>query len=247
MVQYLIRLDDLCPTNNLQKWFRFFNLFDQYQIKPIIAVIPENKDPKLLSNSFDNPNYWQLVRDLQKKAYIIGMHGFEHRYQTANSGLLKANRRSEFAGLSYRMQAQKIRLANDVFLRENVSPEVFVAPAHTFDTNTLLAIKNCTNIKIISDGLLYYPYNRKDFNWVPVQLAEAEWKQKGTWTFNFHPETCTEEVFEDLSAFIILHHKKFVALNNLKYKPFTWRSQILERYLVHKRLCKDLIKKIVLK
>ena len=247
MAQYLIRLDDLCPTNDLQKWSRFFNLFDKYQIKPIIAVIPANKDPKLEKISTHNPNYWQLVRDLERKGYVIGMHGFEHRYQTDNSGLLKANNRSEFAGLNYEMQEAKICLANEIFYSENITPLVFVAPAHTFDNNTLLAIKNCTEIKIISDGLLYYPYSRGDFNWIPVQLSEPTWKQNGTWTFNFHPETCTEEVFDVLQAFVTLHHREFVDLKTLKYKPFTWRSHIAEKFLIHKRLSKDLIKKLILR
>lgn len=45
--KYLIRLDDACPTFSLAKWQRFFNLFDKYGIKPIIAVIPDCKDKSL--------------------------------------------------------------------------------------------------------------------------------------------------------------------------------------------------------
>lgn len=247
MVQYLIRLDDLCPTNDIKKWTRFFNLFDQYQIKPIIAVIPDNKDPKLLKIAPENPAYWPWVRSLQKKKYIIGMHGYEHRYQINNSGLLKANNRSEFAGLSYQMQEEKISLANEIFIKEQVKPLVFVAPAHTFDHNTLKAIKNCTDIKIISDGLLDYPYKREYFKWVPVQLSEPTWKPHGTWTLNFHPETCSDELFLRLTDFIELHHHQFADLNTLRYKPFTWKSQFAEKYLVYKRLSKDWIKQQLFK
>jgi len=245
MAQYFIRLDDFCPTSNLDKWTRFFTLFDQYQIKPIIAVIPKNKDAKLMGKMKANPDYWQSVRDLQKKDYVIGMHGFEHRYQTGNSGTLKANRRSEFAGLSYSHQKEKITAAAQILLAEKVNPVVFIAPAHTFDYHTLLAIKNCTKIEIISDGLLDYPYAKDGFNWIPVQLSEPVLKRKGTWTFNFHPETCNDELFQRLTSFIAKNHKDFIGLNTLRYRPFTFRSYLNETYLINHRLLKDFTKKMI--
>ncbi|RZL51213.1 MAG: DUF2334 domain-containing protein [Pedobacter sp.] len=245
MAQYFIRLDDLCPTNNLQKWVRFFDLFDQYQIKPIIAVIPANKDPKLLTIAKENPEYWQLVRELQQKEYIIGMHGFEHLYQTNHSGNLKANNRSEFAGLPYEQQEKKIYAATEIFLREKVKPIVFVAPAHTFDCSTLLAIKKWTGIEIISDGLLAHPYIKEGFKWIPVQLSEPVWKKNGTWTLNFHPETCSDELFNRLISFIALNYKDFSTIGAIKYQPFNFRSRLTENYLIQKRISKDFIKRII--
>lgn len=245
MVQYLIRLDDLCPTNNLQKWERFFQLFDQYHIKPIIAVIPDNKDPKLLACGNFNTGYWQLVRGLRHKGYIIGMHGFEHLYQTNNSGMFKMNKRSEFAGLPYHLQEQKIRAAIEIFNREGITPDVFIAPAHTFDYNTLLAIKNCTNIKVISDGVLTTPYLKYGFKWVPVQLSEAVLRTNSTWTFNFHPETCSDEVFHQLQTFIKKYHTYFVSFSTLQYKTYNWVNSLQEQYLINKHLLKDLVKRLI--
>ncbi len=245
MLQYLIRLDDLCPTNNLQKWERFFTLFDKHGIKPIIAVIPANKDPKLKACGNFNPYYWQLVRELQNKNYVIGMHGFDHYYINRNSGLLKMNNRSEFAGLPLQTQKEKIRKAAEIFRGENINPTVFIAPAHTFDRNTLLALHEYTNIKIISDGLLKSPYVRFGFNWVPVQLSEVEQKTKYTWTFNYHPETCSDKTFAELEIFIEKNHHLFVSLDDLDFSNYTWADALAEKYCIYKRLARDYAQKAI--
>ena len=245
MLQYLIRLDDLCPTNNLQKWERFFTLFDRYGIKPIIAVIPANKDPKLKACGNFNPYYWQLVRELQNQNYVIGMHGFDHYYINHNSGLLKMNNRSEFAGLPLQTQKEKIRKAAQIFKRENINPTVFIAPAHTFDRNTLLALHEYTNIKIISDGLLKSPYVRFGFNWVPVQLSEVEQKTKYTWTFNYHPETCSDKTFAELEIFLEKNHHLFVSLDDLDFSNYTWADALAEKYCIYKRLARDYAQKAI--
>jgi hypothetical protein len=245
MLQYLIRLDDLCPTNDLAKWERFFNLFDKYNIKPIIAVIPDNQDPKLKNCGDINPNYWQLVRDLQKKGYIIGMHGFDHCYVNHNSGLLKINKRSEFAGLPFHIQEEKIKAAAAIFKREGIHSSLFIAPAHTFDRNTLLALNKYTDIKIISDGLLKSPYIRFGFNWIPVQLSEVEPKTKNTWTFNYHPETCSNKTFHELEIFLAIYHENFVSLDDLSFGNFTWKDNLMEKYCIYKRLGRDFINDII--
>jgi predicted deacetylase len=242
MVQYLIRLDDLCPTNNLPKWERFFELFDRYNIKPIIAAIPKNRDPKLIACGSFNPNYWELVRRLQSKGYIIGMHGFEHRYENGNSGLLKINKRSEFAGLPFYIQQRKLVASAAIFQREGVHTPVFIAPAHSFDRTTLLVLYHFTKIRIISDGLLKSPYTRLGFNWIPAQLPEAIEKSKDTWTFNYHPETCSDIVFQQLEAFIAKHHKNFVSINNLTYQPYRLKEFLQEEYLIYKSQLREFVK-----
>ncbi|MDB5031899.1 DUF2334 domain-containing protein [Mucilaginibacter sp.] len=240
MVQYLIRLDDLCQTSNLNKWERFFNLFDRYGIKPVIAAIPDNKDPKLTRCGSFNHNYWQLLRDLQKNEYAIAMHGFEHSYLNSNSGILKQNRRSEFAGLPLYLQERKIIEAVEIFDRENIKSDIFVAPAHSFDRNTLRALKKHSNISIISDGLLTSPYKRFGFKWIPVQLSEATHKPDNTWTFNYHPETCSEKNFIKLKAFIYKHHKDFVSPTQLTYRPYSFWDNCYETYRIYARLLRGL-------
>jgi predicted deacetylase len=245
MLQYLIRLDDLCPTNNLSKWNRFFDLFDHYGIKPIVAVIPANEDTKLSVCGPYNPHYWSLVRGLQIKGYWIGLHGYQHRYCTKNSGIFKQNPRSEFSGLPLKQQAQKIAAAAAIFKQEGVRTTLFVAPAHSFDYNTLKAIEGYSDVSYISDGLLPYPYTRFNFKWIPVQLAEAEVKRKGTWTFNYHPETCSDRMFKNLEQFIAKYHQHFVGFSDLTYKKYQLKDYLLENYYIYRRQCLHYIKKSV--
>ncbi|ASU34743.1 DUF2334 domain-containing protein [Mucilaginibacter xinganensis] len=242
MVQYLIRLDDLCPTNNLSKWERFFDLFDHYDIKPMIAVIPDNKDPGLNICGDFNPVFWQLVRDLQKRNYFIALHGFQHLYVNENSGILKLNKKSEFAGLSLPDQELKINSAVQIFTRENIDSSMFIAPSHTFDRNTLIALNKCSDIHTISDGLIKHPYLKYGFSWIPVQLSEVEAKSSGTWTFNYHPETCTDKAFEKVRDFIHKNHKLFVRPSDLTFKPYTSVDFIAEKYRIYRRLVRDFVK-----
>jgi len=235
MTRYLIRLDDLCPTNNLTRWAPFFEIFDRYDIKPIIAVIPANKDPKLMACGNLKEDFWEFVRELSNKGYAIAMHGYQHQYVTSNSGLLKMNKRSEFAGLSFHKQELKVRKAFEIFSKEQITAFCFVAPAHSFDNNTLKALRRRTNIQVISDGLLRKPYKKGGFNWIPAQLPEAAEKSDGTWTFNYHPETCSEEKLAALKKFIECHHHQFVKPQNLGYSTYTITDRIIEWSLIRVR------------
>ena len=45
----------------------------------------------------------------EQKGCQIAMHGYNHVYTTNNKGIVPLNDRSEFAGISYDKQAEKIR------------------------------------------------------------------------------------------------------------------------------------------
>jgi len=246
MVRYFIRLDDLCHTSNLQKWQRFFDVFNRFGVKPIIAVIPANKDAKLLDCGSYNPHFWSLVRKLQANGYIIGLHGYDHVYVSSDAGLLQTNKRAEFAGMPIAVQGQKLAAAAKIFNNEGITTQVFVAPAHSLDRQTLAALRQVTSIRTISDGLLPFPYRRFGFNWLPVQLAETTVKKKGTWTFNYHPETCTDEMFQQMEDFIRMHWAQFARIEDVSYKPYRIIEKLWENYLIYKRSLKEQIKNILL-
>ena len=44
-VDYCLRLDDACPQMNTEKWARIERILDKYKVRPIVGVIPENRDP----------------------------------------------------------------------------------------------------------------------------------------------------------------------------------------------------------
>ena len=54
--RYLLRFDDLCPTMNWGMWDRIEELLVKASIRPIVAVIPDNRDPKMDIGPADPPS-----------------------------------------------------------------------------------------------------------------------------------------------------------------------------------------------
>lgn len=223
--KYLIRLDDACPTMDRAKWQRMFDILDRYGVRPMVGIIPHNEDPK---QEIDTPDaeFWNKARQWQQKGYAIAMHGYNHCY-ISDKGLEGLNplwARSEFVGVLYDVQKQKIRDGFRILSEHGVKPKYFFAPSHTFDENTLKALRECTDIRIISDTIATKPYIKDDFIFLP-QLGGhcTEMKISGIWTFCLHPSTMTDANFEDTERFLNVHKGKFVDfdsldLNNLKGK-----------------------------
>lgn len=47
-------MDDACPTMDAQKWQRVENMLDSCGVKPMVGVIPANKDLKQLIDDADS-------------------------------------------------------------------------------------------------------------------------------------------------------------------------------------------------
>lgn len=92
------------------------------------------------------------------KGWIIALHGYNHVYSTNEGGINPVNKRSEFAGISLEQQKKKIRSGVKIFRENGHDPQVFFAPSHTFDENTIKALKEESNIRIISDTIANRTY-----------------------------------------------------------------------------------------
>lgn len=223
--KYLIRLDDACPTMDKAKWQRMFDILDRYGVHPMVGIIPHNEDPM---QEIDAPDleFWKKAKLWQQKGYAIALHGYNHCY-ISNKGLEGINplwARSEFAGVPLEIQRQKIRDGFKILSEQGVSPNYFFAPSHTFDKNTLKALKECTDIRIISDTIATKPYQKDDFIFLP-QLGGhcTEMKISGVWTFCLHPSAMTDDNFNATESFLKDHKSEFIGfkeldLSNLKSK-----------------------------
>lgn len=184
--RYLIRIDDLCPTIDWAAWQAVEDLFVARGVKPILAVIPDNRDPRLMTGP-PNPDFWHRVRAWQARGWTIGLHGYQHIYVNSEPGLLNLSRKSEFAGLSHEEQLRKLRLGLEIFQREGVRADVWVAPSHSFDENTLSALAE-VGLRAISDGLAFSPFrDSRGLIWVPQQFARMRALPWGIWTSCVHP------------------------------------------------------------
>src|SRR5580658_4735247 len=62
--QYLIRLDDFCPTMLQHRRERFLSILARHGVSPILAVVPDNQDADLNRQASD-PEFWDRMRSLQ--------------------------------------------------------------------------------------------------------------------------------------------------------------------------------------
>lgn len=208
-VGYIIRLDDACPTMDKQKWDKMQDILDKYGIKPIVAIVPDNKDLELIIDKYDK-DFWHKAQQWQGSGWHIALHGYDHVYTTKKSGLVPMNNNSEFAGISLEEQINKIKKGMQIFKEKGIKTNIWVAPSHTFDENTLRALRSETDIEMISDGIAYYPYTEKGFFWIPQQLWGFEEKKYGIWTICLHPNTMKNEDFKQMDIFLQKNKNYFI-------------------------------------
>ena len=95
----LLRMDDVAENMNWHIMNKIEILFDKYNIKPVIGVIPNNKDPELLKFPKEE-NFWEKIKTWQKKGWEISMHGYSHEYEIEikKKDFFKLGGKSEFFG-----------------------------------------------------------------------------------------------------------------------------------------------------
>ena len=183
--KYLVRFDDICPTMNWGVWNRIEELLVRYEIRPILAVVPDNQDAVLQVDPAEG-RFWDHVRRWQARGWTIGLHGYQHRLVTSVPAIAAPNGCSEFAGLPTEQQKTKLRRALDIFARENVVADVWIAPAHSFDAKTVAALRNF-GIKVICDGFFLWPHtDNLGVFWIPQQLWGFRPRPTGVWTVCYH-------------------------------------------------------------
>ena len=210
MSQYIMRLDDAADKMDVKKWNHVELLLDKYGIKPLVGVIPLCKDTMMEKYDTD-PLFWDKVLSWRNKGWTIALHGYEHLYCTENGGINPVNNRSEFAGLSLSDQKKKIKNGLKIFREHGIEPSVFFAPSHTFDANTILALKSESEIRIISDTVANRPYTKNGMTFVPQQSGVVRKLPFHTVTFCYHPNAMQKEDFVKLEKFLSMYHDKFVS------------------------------------
>lgn len=230
--QYLIRLDDACPTMNGAKWKRALDILDRYQICPMIGIIPHNEDEKQMIDAPDS-TFWDKARMWEEKGYAIAMHGYNHCY-ISDKGLQGLNplwSRSEFAGVDYDVQCQKIKEGYALLKEQGLHPRFFFAPSHTFDYHTLKALKEYTDIRMISDTIATKPYKDMEFVFIPQMGGHCiEMKIPGIWTFCLHPNEMTDNNFSTLETFLQKHQQEFCSFDKLNLQD-VGKKNLLGRLL----------------
>lgn len=209
--QFLLRFDDLCPSVPRAGFSRFLPLIEEFCLRPILAVIPNNLDPELQLAPID-PEFWTHMRAMQAAGAAIGLHGYSHLCVSRGAGLLPLHRTTEFAGVAEETQRQWIRAGLTILRGHGLNPRIWVAPRHGFDRDTLrVLIKE--GINLVSDGLARTPFLRDGVIWIPQQLWAPMDKTKGLWTICIHSNTAPDSLVQQLRIFLNQHAGQFTSLD----------------------------------
>lgn len=152
----LIRFDDICPTMNWGQWRKAKELLDINGKVALLGVVPDCQDPDLL---IDKPreDFWEYLKELQLQGYTIAMHGYQHVFDSTCRGLVTNRVGSEFAGHPLNVQIDKIRRGKEILNSHGINTDIFFAPAHSYDENTLIALA-ANGFRFMSDGKGSRPY-----------------------------------------------------------------------------------------
>lgn len=216
--KYILRLDDACHQMPLEKWKIFEAFFEKTNIKPIVGVIPLNKDKSL--GSFKNNHFWRLIKNWETKGWSIAMHGLNHQCEKINpkKSFFKFGNKSEFVGKSQKEQMEMVHNSISCFEQNNIKPSIFMAPSHTFDSNTLNALELSSKIRIITDGFSFRAFKKNNFIFIPQQLWSV-WKfPLGLYTICIHPTSMTTQNIYELIKDLEKISSNIISLSEIDFK-----------------------------
>ena len=233
----LIRLDDIAENMNWNLMEKSELLFEKYGIKPILGVIPNNKDNELLSYSKKN-NFWEQVRNWRDKGWEIAMHGYTHVYDKIckNEDYFNYGGGSEFCGHTLETQISRIKNGLQKFKNEKIKIRSFFAPNHTYDKNTFIALKNF-RINEVIDGYGLMPYIENDIKFIPQLFYKVFALPFGIQTLQIHLNYWEQKDFDNFEKFIKKHSNKIITYdqaiaktnNSFFYKFINTSTKIILR------------------
>lgn len=190
-----IRLDDITADMDYAQFDRMRALLDEAGVCPLIGVVPDPQDPKL-HHEENHADFWDLVHELEASGWVISMHGLTHVYTTKDGGMLPLNHQSEFAGLPYETQEAMIRKGREILESHDVHTDIFMAPSHSYDENTLKALL-ANGFTRVTDGFGEAPYTWHGVTFYPISFNRGDVlkarDQDGYTTFVFHTNVMEEK------------------------------------------------------
>jgi len=235
----LIRIDDISENMNWKLMKRCEKLFNRYDIKPLLGVIPNNKD-KEFEKYEKKENFWGQVRAWQDHGWEISMHGFNHVYdnETNKEDFFGYGGRSEFFGHTFEHQNNKIQQGLKIFKNEGINIRSFFAPNHTYDKNTFEALKK-NQIYNIIDGYGLMPYKKFGMIFIPQLFYKEIFMPFGIQCTQIHLNFWKDEDFELFQKFIKENEKRLITLdevlgktnNNVFYKILNFFTEKTIKFL----------------
>lgn len=220
-----------------ENWARMETTLDRFGIRPLVGIVPDNQDAKL-KQSPEDLEFWDKARDWQRKGWTIALHGLHHRYHRSHGGINPLWDRSEFVGVALEEQITMIVSGKKTLEDRGLRVEWFFAPSHTFDGNTVKALKT-SGISKISDTIAFAPYRADGMLYVPQIGGKCRnFPVSGVYTFCFHPNTMKESDFRELELFLELHTADFAGFDDIdvaKTGPISIAGRLLRSLYFFRR------------
>ncbi len=209
----LIRFDDIAPNMNWQMMERCEVLLNKFNIKPVLGIIPNNKDQELLSYP-KRENFWKIVQNWKSQKWSIAMHGYTHVYDndTNKKDYFNYGGKSEFFGHSLDEQVSRIKKGIKIFNDNNIEVNTFFAPNHTYDLNTFKALKK-SGINQVIDGYGLVPFIFNDIKFIPQLFYKLFFLPLGIQSTQLHINYWGEKDFKNFEYFVNKNHSKIIDLD----------------------------------
>ena len=234
---FLFRLDDIAPNMRWEMMHKVKRLFNTYDIKPILGVIPKNEDKELKTYPMCTFDFWNEMKNLRSQEWEIAMHGYEHLYSIYCKKIdyMGHGGNSEFVGLPFATQLKKLSLGMEIFKKQNLEVKIFFAPNHTFDINTVKACKT-VGFKSIIDGYGLAPYYENEILFIPQLFYKLYSLPFGIQTIQLHLNYFSDKDYLNLERFVKKNQKKIISYNEAcKIQRDVFSNKII-RLLIEKVL-----------
>lgn len=188
-----VRMDDITPDMDWKSFTAFEKLFEKYGIRPLLGIVPDNRDEKLSVDPV-REEFWDRMKTLQKKGWSLAMHGCHHVYRTKKCGCFPLNSRSEFAGLPETEQRKLLTEGKKLLASHGIHTDIFMAPGHTFDKTTLKILKEL-RFSYLTDGFGRSPYLYEGMTFLPISFLRSHMfrEKEGFTTLVIHCNHSSEE------------------------------------------------------
>jgi len=153
MITVIFRCDDYGDTSPSKIAVLLYEVFEEHNAPLTLGVVPFNKHKKNPETRRMNPFKVDLMaRGRTNGVFDVALHGYTHSHRSP------IERDSEFRGLPLKEQYRLISTGVSNLEQIVGYPiKTFVPPWHSFDTNTLLAMKQA-GMTCLSIGFDIFPF-----------------------------------------------------------------------------------------
>ena len=235
-MKIFFRIDDVNPGMDWEKFRRFISLMENYRIKPLLGVVPECRDPQLLVSPI-RESFWQDIYQMYEEGYKIALHGYDHIYINRRKGIFPLTAKSEFAGVAFELQKQKIRNGLKIFECHGISTDIFMAPSHSFDKNTLRVLRE-NGFRYITDGYQRACYRMGGLIFIPIatgihDIDSCRRKDFQSITITVHTNSMSKTLLSkydnicEKNKYDLCSYENIAELKPLPYKYWEERGKLL--------------------